>query len=201
MKDRRGVIGLNVVRAVMIFILVIAIIGVATIITLVSIRDVAEKVDRVTVSLTNDTTLSEVNETGISLVTIAGIDASGILDCTLSPTIVTVANATASIISADNWVALSNCSIASEGGAFDNNGTNWNITGAFTYSPRNTRSIQGNISSATSDFFGNTGTFFAILVVVVIILAIAIIITVVSGFGGGRIGGGRGAGAGSITGI
>ena len=194
---------MNVVRAVMILILVIAVLGVATIITLVSIRDVAEDIDRTTVSLTNDTTLSAVNETGISLITIAGIDASGILDCTLSPTIVTLENATASIVPTTNWIVSANCTIASTGGATsaNYNGTAWNVTGAFTYSPRNTRSIQGNISEATSDFFGNTGTFFAILVVVVIILAIAIIITVVSGFGGGRIGGGRGAGAGSITGI
>lgn len=46
-----------------------------------------------------------------------------------------------------------------------------------------------NVTSALTDFFDDTGTIFAILVVVVIILAISIIIGVVSRFGGGRRGG------------
>ncbi len=48
-----------------------------------------------------------------------------------------------------------------------------------------TNNIVNNISTATADFFSNTGTIFSILVVVVIILAIAIIIAVVTRFGGG----------------
>ena len=45
--------------------------------------------------------------------------------------------------------------------------------------------IIGNVSTASADFFGNTGTIFAILVVVVILLAIGIAISVVNRFGRG----------------
>ncbi len=47
-----------------------------------------------------------------------------------------------------------------------------------------TSELIGNVTEGTKDFFNNTGTIFAILVVVVIILAISIIIGVVSRFGG-----------------
>jgi len=55
-----------------------------------------------------------------------------------------------------------------------------------------TTHIVSNITSAlTNDFFDQTGTIFAILIVVVIILAISIIIAVVTRFGatGGTAGG------------
>jgi len=48
-----------------------------------------------------------------------------------------------------------------------------------------TTSIVGNVTGGLVDFFSNTGTIFAILVVVVIILAITIIILAVRRFGGG----------------
>ena len=65
-----------------------------------------------------------------------------------------------------------------------------------------TSSIVGNITSAQTSFFSNTGTIFAILVVVVIILAIAIIIAVVSGFGGaGGIGRKKIFGSGTVMGV
>ncbi len=47
-----------------------------------------------------------------------------------------------------------------------------------------TTNIVGNITSAGTSFFSNTGTIFSILVVVVIILAISIIIMAVQRFGG-----------------
>lgn len=67
-----------------------------------------------------------------------------------------------------------------------------------------TTDIVGNITDAlTNDFFDQTGTIFAILVVVVIILAIAIIIAIVTRFSGrgsgGGLGGGSGGGYGSDT--
>lgn len=53
-----------------------------------------------------------------------------------------------------------------------------------------TSDLISNVTTASTDFFSNTGTIFSILVVVVIILAIAIIIAVVSRFGGGGRSGG-----------
>jgi len=48
-----------------------------------------------------------------------------------------------------------------------------------------TEAVIGNVSGAVSDFFGNSSTIFAILVVVVILLAIGIAISVVNRFGKG----------------
>ena len=46
-----------------------------------------------------------------------------------------------------------------------------------------------NVSSGTSSFFANTGTWFALLSVVIIILIIAVVIMAVNRFGGGGGGG------------
>jgi len=47
-----------------------------------------------------------------------------------------------------------------------------------------TTDVISNVTAGVTNFFDNTSTIFAILVVVVIILAISIIIAVVSRFGG-----------------
>ena len=47
-----------------------------------------------------------------------------------------------------------------------------------------TTAIINNITAGTRDFFGNAGTWFALLAVVVIILIIAIVIFAVNRFGG-----------------
>ena len=101
MKNKRGQLGLETVKSVMITFLVIAVIGVSVVLALVSLRD-------------------------------ANIFTSG--------------------------------------------STEYNQT----------NNVISNVTSATTGFFSNTGTIFAILVVVVIILAISIIIAVVSRFGGGK---------------
>ena len=99
LRDKRGVLGLDVVKSVMLTFLVLAVIGVAVVLALVSLRD-----------------------------------------------------------------------------------SNIFTAGSSEYNQ--TSSIISNVTGATTNFFSNTGTIFAILVVVVIILAIAIIIAVVTRFGG-----------------
>lgn len=65
------------------------------------------------------------------------------------------------------------------------------IFGTGTQEANDTSAIVDNITDAlTNNFFNQTGTIFAILIVVVIILAISIIIAVVTRFGAGA--GGRG---------
>jgi lipoprotein signal peptidase len=52
-----------------------------------------------------------------------------------------------------------------------------------------TSNILNNITTGTSSFFSNVGTWFSLLAVVIIILIIAIVIFAVNRFGGGRGGG------------
>jgi len=176
MKFKKAQLGLNTVKAVMIAFLVISVIGVAIILTLTSVRNVAEDIDTNSVSITNITTDSVVNETGAY---VSGT--STLLNCVLSVT--GAINQTDSVIISSGNYTTSGCKIV-YAGAGDYNNTVWNITGSYVYSGSNSRNIQSNVSSGVTGFFSNTGTIFSILVVVVIILAIAIIIAVVSRFGG-----------------
>ncbi len=55
-----------------------------------------------------------------------------------------------------------------------------------------TTSIFNNISNGIESFFGNTGTWFAMLSIVIIILVIAVVILAVNRFGGSGVAGGSG---------
>ena len=53
-----------------------------------------------------------------------------------------------------------------------------------------TQNVLNNISGGVVDFFGNAGTWFALLAIVIIILVIAVVIVAVNRFGGSGGGGG-----------
>ena len=61
---------------------------------------------------------------------------------------------------------------------------NSNALTAGSLEQQQTTAVLQNISGGTSSFFGNVGTWFALLAVVVIILIIAIVIIAVNRFGG-----------------
>jgi len=187
MKYKKAQLGLGTVKAVMIMFLILAVLAVSILLVLPLIRDVTEDVDRTSVSITNITTDSTVNETGAY---VSGT--SGLLNCVLSVT--SAINQTGSVWIASGNYTTSTCKILCDGCDAGYNNTLWNVTGSYTYSEATSRELTGNVTTGIKDFFNNTGTIFAILVVVVIILAIAIIIAVVSRFGGGegRVSGGLG---------
>ena len=179
MMEKKGQLGLDTVKSVMIAFLVISVIGVTIILAVSSLGDVSDDIDQTTVTLAggDDQTESAVTETGAYL---TGASAS-LRNCAGSLTAVT--NVTGSTITSGNY-SLSGCLVIYEGtGEFNN--TVWNVTGSYTYSNDNVEGITTNLSGAVTSFFSDTGTIFAILIVVVIILAIAIIIGVVSRFQGG----------------
>ena len=64
--------------------------------------------------------------------------------------------------------AIQNANIVTSGSTVDNQ----------------TKAITNNVSGGISTFFGNAGTFFALLGVVVIILIISLVVVVVNRFGG-----------------
>jgi len=200
MRDKKGVLGLDTVKSVMLIFLILTVIAVALVITLSSIRDVAEDIDLNTITVTNLTTSTVVNYSGAYP---TGIDET-FRNCVLTITAAYNETHITAPITAANYTT-DGCKVliapaAEAEGAYNNSA--WNITGSYTYSNPRTRLLGENVSQATTGFFSNTGTIFAILVVVVIILAISIIIGVVSRFGGaGSMRGGREYGSDTVMGI
>jgi len=174
MEGKKGELGLETVKGVMIVFLVIAIIGVTLIVLGTNLSNVSDDIDVTSVSVINLTTLSVVNETGAYL-----SGTSTLRNCALT---ITQANNVSDYIAPGNYTT-SGCLVVYDGNAWANN-SNWNITGSYSYSEDNAFNIHRNISGGVVGFFSNTATIFAILVVVVIILAISIIIFAVSRFGG-----------------
>jgi uncharacterized membrane protein len=197
-KDKRGVLGLSTVKGVMIWFLILVVLAIAILLALSSIRDVSEDIDKSTVVVVNESVTS---------ITIDAQNLAYALDngyrnavCTVSQ----VANATdGEVLIADNYTTSNNgCSIAltTAGGDGPYNDTNIHVDYSATYSNPTTNFITTNVSSALSNnFFNQTGTIFAILIVVVIILAISIIIAVVTRFGAGGSIGSSGGSYGSDT--
>lgn len=194
MRSKKGVLGLNTVRAVMLLILVVAVIALTIILTMVSLRDVAEDLDLDSGSTNNESITPTSVGSGASL----------------TPATDNRENRQCTVVSINNHTAVIQTGNYTESNCFITNLTSeilstWNVTYTWSYSAPTTRNVERNVTEGVVDFFTNTGTIFAILIVVVIILAIAIIIAVVSRFGGGtgirRAGATGGREAGTLMGI
>ena len=169
--NKKGTLGLNVIKAVMITFLVLAVIGVAVVLTMTNIRDVAEKVDIVSGSAVNES------------VTPPAALANGGGERNPECTITAVYNSSGSVITSGNYTE-DLCVITNTTGLYNATAAPWKVSYDYKYSDSRSYNLAANVSDATTNFFTNTSTIFAILVVVVIILAIAIIIAVVTRFGG-----------------
>jgi len=174
MEGKKGQLGLETVKAVMITLLVIAIIGVTLIVLGSNLSNVSDDIDTTTVSVVNRSTASAVTQVGAYLT-----GTSSLRNCVLT---ITQANNISDYIEPVNY-STSGCLVVADGSGFGNNSI-WNITGSYAYSEDNAFNIHRNISGGVTGFFSNTATIFAILVVAVIILAISLIIFAVSRFGG-----------------
>jgi hypothetical protein len=194
--DKRGVLGLDIVRVAFILIMIIAVLAVAIPLTLVSLRQSTDLVARNTVVF--NATLTTVDENGEYIT-----GTQYLRDCQASLTLIVNATDNANIYSnASAWDqdTTYNCLIkATDAGVFNN--TNWIVTGTYNYAIYAPTAIAGNITTAQTAFFSNTATIYSILIVVVVILAIAIIIALVMRFrgGGGESFGGMSLGSGNIS--
>ena len=201
LKDRRGQLGLDTVKAFMVLILVVAIIGFLIVVVMTSLESSA---DTLGATITGESqiniTLGVITETPITIVNPANSKA---VTCSVPACINgSESDATDEAISTGNYT-ISNtdngCTIAVAAGAsaFNFSGATWNCTYSFTYEDASAQNMLRNVSSGTSTFFADADTWFTLLSIVIIILIIAIVIFVVSGFGrtteiAGRMVGGRG---------
>jgi len=174
--NRKGVLGLDVVKAVFLAFIVLVVLGVAVILVGISLRDVAETID-VTTTQVNNETLTTVTETGELLT----YSTQRNVDCTISECI----NASSGTnVPSTNYTETGCLLKFTTGDSLGLNNSDWNCTYSAKYSEGRQNAIAVNLSGGISGFFGNTGTIISILVVVVIIAAIGIVIAIISGFGG-----------------
>jgi hypothetical protein len=180
MKNKKGQLGLDTVQKTMIVFLILAVIGVTIFLTMSSLLSVADNIDTESTTVTNETVtaLTEIPQTLVYYVQRNS-------ECTQTSQV----NATGGEEIADTnfTFSSSNCGLQFVDGSEYNN-TNIKVTYIATYTAGEIPSISSNVSNALADFFSNTSTIFAILVVVVIILAITIIIVAVRQFSGGTVG-------------
>ena len=188
MKNKQGQVGMGTVKVVMIGFLVLSVLALAITLSLVELRDVTEKMDQTTGTLTNVTTSTVVNATGTYP---TGITADT-RACSLTITEVYNATKTSMTYNTGNFT-ITGCLIKTTSSGLTAGIINHpiNVTGTFSNANPDTNDLTRNVTTGVNDFFNDTSTIFAILIVIVIILAIAIIISVVSRFGGAS-GGGMG---------
>jgi len=203
--DKKGVLGLDTVKAVMLGFLILAALGIAIMLALSSLTTTVESIDKTTRGVINETTTEGVSDSNLTSLFYAPSEAYRGAVCT-NRVYTNSSTGDLVIINSTNLANVTNSGCSFTGGAdgelFGND--TWNVSYSVTYSNPSANDISKNISSAlTDDFFNQTGTIFAILIVVVIILSIAIIIAVVIRFGEGAGvstgGGGGGGGFGSNT--
>lgn len=135
-----------------------------------------------TTAITNITTGTVVNETGIQLPATLGFD-----NCALTVTNVINATDPWDTINSDNYT-VTDCSIAFSGGAVATvtrfNNSEWNITGSYRYDANNTASTS---IDATSGSLSDTTDWFGIIIVItamiVLILLTVIIISAIRSSG------------------
>lgn len=181
MKNKKGVMGLDVARAFIVGLLTLVIIGVLSMIVLVQLGNT----NIVTADVNDGTVTGEtgayINATGY---TVAQATATGFA----SPTLTNLTNYTDG-----TSIGLGNATISSAGVITNATTTTWaNVSVDYTYTYTTASDTQNVITNGTdglADFFSNTTVWLSLLGVVIIILIIAAVVAVVNRFGSGAAGG------------
>ena len=194
--DKKGALGLNIVKAVLLVLIVLAVLAVAGMLVSFSMRDVADDIDLVDVTATNEQT-TDVNETGADL----DYREVGELYRSSACTISSVTNETGGAVNSNNYTTSNEgCTVAFTGADTAHNDSSWYFNYTAEYVHPRTTDIASNYTDSVVDFFEENGTIISILVVVIIIAAIGIVILIISKFGAGGAGGGLKSGKGKSYG-
>ncbi len=181
LKNKKGVLGLDMVKSVFLIFIILVILGVAGTLVAISVRDVADTIDLESVTIYNESLDSNINETGGVHLDYVESDVYRLSACTI--TIVTNSTTSATIESGNYTTSNSGCTLAFTGNDPLHNNSIWNVTYTASYTNPRTTNIAKNYSGAVVDFFEENATIISILVVVVIIAAIGIVIAIISRFG------------------
>ena len=174
--DKKGILGLDTVKAVMLVLLTLAILVITSFVILGYLQTSVETADLSNGAVFNKSTATVVNGTGAY---VTGTTPTIYRNCLLSITSTTSPNG--SVIASSDY-SITGCLIkAPEVNATYNN-TIWYVNGTFTYDQPYTNNVVGNITTGSTNFFAQVPTFFVLLGVVVLILIIAIVIIAISRF-------------------
>lgn len=185
-RDKRGILGLETVGAVIIMLLILAVIAIAAFLALDSLLNSgAVSTTRLvnnfagfgneTITL-NDTPTQPATVNGLVGITYTNLIVSNATNNTLADTVVTTGNFTVNVDG-----ALTTTGFAPF------NGTTVNVSASsFTNTiPSYEVDLVGNVTNGTAEFFANIPTVMVILGAVVIILAVVLIILAVGRISGG----------------
>ena len=180
MRYKKGQVGLDTAKAVMLALLVIGMIAFVIIVANSELNDVADTALPTQSAVIGNETLSSVEDgTGEYL----SIYTSGYRN--LACTIVVVTNAsTGEVIQSGNYTVDGCHIIWLETDVDLYNNTDWNVTYTYTFIDPGVSNVFRNTTSGIAGFFDNVPTWFTLLSVVVIIAIIALVIIVVGRFGG-----------------
>lgn len=176
--NKKGVLGLDTVQAVIVVLLVLAVVAIATFVALTSLVGptgaVSDTKQSSNQALTNETIT--LNSTGDIPTTVSG----NRIPITYTNLIVT--NETGGeVIQSGNFTTTSGgFFLSASGAAGDYNETEINVSGIFTFTTdSDSQNLVSNVTTGTADFFDNIPTIMTILGAVIIILAVVLIILAV----------------------
>ncbi len=177
-EDKKGILGLETVRVVIVTLLILAVITIASFLALTSLQTPIDTIDAQSATITNESG-GFINITGYTLTDATKFGFK-------SPVITLVVNTTAN----DGTVVLSgNYTVDADGIVTNASVTNYaSVNISYTYSflgdaSEQTTRITGNMTSGTTQFFANVPTYMILLGVIVLLLIIAIVLVVVGRFG------------------
>lgn len=176
---RRGMLGLDRVKAVMVMVLLLAVIAIAMFLGLNAIIDSNTSLQTRTIgdNQFNNQTIT-LNQTGTLPAALVGRTSPVLSNIIMS-------NGTAQVvITAGNFTQTGGVFtiVQSAGNQFNN--TAVNVSAAFTYTvPADAVNVRANITTGVVGFFLNVPTIFTVLGAVMIILVVSLILVAVSRFG------------------
>jgi len=180
-KNKKGVLGLDTVKAFMLIILVVVVILFSMVIALSSLRDAAENVEPTTTNTIVNETLTAANDTVFTPTSVTGGEQR---KETCAITSLNNASGGEDIPVSNFTFDTTLCTITMIGGTF--NATDVNITFSNNFLTSSAANeVLTNISGGALDFVGNTSTWFSLLSVLIVILIISVVIMAVNRFGGG----------------
>jgi len=189
-KSKRGILGLDTVKTVIVAILILAVTAIAVFAALVPMEEAAQ-----TQFTTSDITPNETMTT-VTNATNETVANNGLANFIMTPSSVVCVNSSGGgIVPTNNYTAFSDGNIISIAPACagingDTTGSgfcgwDWNCTYGYQYTSNNDAAlITDNMTSGTTNFFSQVPTFMTLLGVVVLILIIAIVIIAVGKFEG-----------------
>lgn len=188
-KDKKGLLGLDTVKAVLVALLVIAVVFVVVMLATSNLRDAAESAETKQTKYEANDSLGTVQEGSYTF----DRNPQTVRNPVCTITKVTLTNGTT--VTSTNYTQFTGdgCGVTYAGGGSVFNNSEWYAVYSYKYNTGGAYDTGENLTQGARNFIKQVPTFFVLLGVVVLILIISIVIIAVTRFQGGAFGGPRGA--------